>query len=478
MEEKNMQSEALNKEFEDGEFMLEPVPVTARRSTKSQFMVWIGFGYAVTGLIIGGTLGGYGGTGGLPPFQAVMAIILGMGALYLITSFLGIVAQKTGLNLSLLSRFSYGYKGSAIPMIVMALLTLGWFSSILGMIGDIWGAFIGNPSGIIVLDPANFGVTGVEPITLEVVISCIFWGIVFTYTAVRGMGAIEKVSDIFAPLILIVAVVVGVIFVFQSGGVGSFIDAASALGGLGMGNAVTAVVGSWIAGAVMGVDLFRFNKSVKAVFGCAAACFILTNPILNIVGYIGTVHIGDFNYVLWMLGVNIVVAILGVVVWTTALWTTDNSELYCNALYTGPSLNSFGIHVSRKKLVIIAGTIGTILGAFAFYQLFFAKFIDILGSMAPPLCAPILADYFIIGRSKDKYNMALLNRHPNIRWAGVISFLIGAVLGFLFQYVVPLPLDLPSGLVAMFISFIVYIVIYKITPDAKTDDKLISELSK
>ena len=39
MEEKNMQSEALNKEFEDGEFMLEPVPVTARRSTKSQFMV-------------------------------------------------------------------------------------------------------------------------------------------------------------------------------------------------------------------------------------------------------------------------------------------------------------------------------------------------------------------------------------------------------------------------------------------------------
>lgn len=284
MDENKVKKGPQESEYDDGEFMLEPVPVTARRSTKSQFMVWIGFGYAVTGLIIGGTLGGYGGTGGMPPAQAMLAVILGMGALYLITCFLGIVAQKTGLNLSLLSRFSYGYKGSVIPMAVMALLTLGWFSSILGMIGDIWGAFIGNPTGIIVFDPSQYGFTGVAPITLEVTIACLIWGIVFTYTAVRGMGAIEKVSDVFAPLILIVAVVVGVIFVVQAGGVGGFLDEASSLHGLGMGQAITAVVGSWIAGAVMGVDMFRFNKSVKAVWGCAAACFILTNPILNIVG--------------------------------------------------------------------------------------------------------------------------------------------------------------------------------------------------
>lgn len=477
MEEKN--NTTVDMSENDGEFMLEPVPMSARRSTRSQFMVWIGFGYAVTGLIIGGTLGGYGGTGGMPPSQAMMAIILGMGALYLVTCFLGIVAQKTGLNLSLLARFSYGYKGSAIPMAVMALLTLGWFSSILGMIGDICGAFIGNPTGVIVFDPSKYGFSGVAPITLEVVIACVFWGLVFTFTAVKGMGAIEKVSDVFAPLILIVAVVVGIIYVVQCGGVGGFLDKANELHGFGMGEAITAVVGSWIAGAVMGVDMFRFNKSTKAVWGCAAACFILTNPILNIVGYIGTVYIGNFNYVLWMLGVNFIVAILGVVVWTTALWTTDNSELYCNALYTGPSLNAFGINVSRKKLVIIAGVIGTVLGSFAFYQLFFANFINILGSMAPPLCAPILADYFVIGRkNKDKYNMELLNKHPNFRWAGVISFAVGAILGFVFQYKITLPLDLPSGLVAMVISFIVYIAIYKMTPDAAVDEKLVSGLEK
>ncbi len=474
-----MKNDNLEKEVvvQDEEFMLESVPMSKRRSTRSQVMVWIGFGYAVTGLVVGGTLGGYGGGGGLPPFQAFLSIVLGMGALFLITSFLGIAAQQTGLNLSLLSRYSYGSKGFVIPMIVMALLTLGWFASILGMIGDIWGAFLGNPTGIIVFDPAALGFAGVKPITLEVFLSCFVWGIIFTITAVKGMGAIEKVADFCAPMILIVAVVVGGIFVYQAGGVGAFMDKASNLGGLGLGNAITAVVGSWIAGAVMGVDLFRFNKSVKAVFLCAASCFILTNPILNVVGYIGAVQIGDFNYVMWMLGVNLIAALLGIFVWTTALWTTDNGELYCNALYTGPSLDAFGISVSRKKLVAICGVLGTILGSLAFYQLLFANFINVLGSMAPPLCAPILADYFIIRKEKkEKYDLALLNNHPAMRWAGIISFGVGVVLGFVFQYVMPLPWGLPSGLTAMIVSFIVYVLIYKMTPDAKVDDEMIAGL--
>ncbi len=474
VEEKKMVTETAG---QDDEFMLEAVPMSKRRSTRSQIMVWIGFGYAVTGLIVGGTLGGYGSSGGLPPMQAFLAIVLGMGSLFLITSFLGIAAQKTGLNLSLLSRYSYGSKGFVIPMIVMALLTLGWFASILGMIGDIWGAFIGNPTGVIIFNPANFGFEGIAPITLEVFLLCIIWGIVFTITAIKGMGAIEKIADICAPLILIVAIVVGVIFIVQGGGVSTFLSKASTLEGLGLGNGITAVVGSWIAGAVMGVDLFRFNKNVKAVFWCAASCFIFTNPILNVVGYIGTVHMGNYNYVIWMLGVNLFAALLGVFVWTTALWTTDNSELYCNALYTGPSLDAFEIHISRKKLVAFCGILGTLLGALAFYQLFFADFINVLGSMAPPLCAPILADYFVIGKQKNKkYSAELLNKHPAMRWAGVISFVIGAILGYLFQYVVPLPYGLPAGLFAMVVSFVIYILIYRLTPDARIDDELVKEI--
>lgn len=69
----------------DEEFMLEAVPMKKRRSTYSQVMVWVGFGYVATGLFVGGTLAGYGGAPGLNPGEAILAIILGMGALFVMT---------------------------------------------------------------------------------------------------------------------------------------------------------------------------------------------------------------------------------------------------------------------------------------------------------------------------------------------------------------------------------------------------------
>ena len=289
------------------------------------------------------------------------------------------------------------------------------------------------------------------------------------------MGAIEKVATVFSPLILIVAVVAGFVFMGQAGGVGPFMEKAGELEGMGLGSGITIVVGSWIAGAIMGVDMFRFNKSAKAVWICAAACFIFTNPILNFVGYIGVVSVGEYNYVFAMIGASVILAILGVVVWTTALWTTDNSELYCNSMYTGPALESLGIVVERKKIVITVGVLGTILGDASFYQLFFADFINALGAIAPPLAAPILADFFISGKEK-KYDPSALDKQPAIRWAGILSYGVGAFIGWYFQYQAALPYGLPAGLFALVVSVILYVFIYKVTPDSKADAEIVANL--
>ena len=220
----------------------------------------------------------------------------------------------------------------------------------------------------------------------------------------------------------------------------------------------------------MGVDLFRFNKSIKAVFAGVFACFVFTNPLLNIVGYIGAVSVGQFNYVEWMLTKSLLLAIIGVFAWTASLWTTNNAELYCNSLYTGPILASYGKFVERKKLVLWAGIIGTIIGSLAFYQIFFATFITALGAAAPPLAGPLIADYFII--KKRNYIIENYDKEPDYRKSGIISFLVGAVLGIVFQYWIPLPYGLPSGLFAMVITIIVYVLIYKHTEDYEYDKEL------
>src|SRR5699024_5536928 len=167
-----------NSTAHDQEHMLSPVPISERRATWKQVMVWIGFGYVVTGMFVGGVLAGYGEQPGLPPGLAFLAIVLGMGLLAVLTTLLGIVAQKTGLNLALVSRYSYGNIGANLPLAVMALLTLGWFASITGMVGQIWGSFIGSPTGITVFNPAIIGYDHIAPISLENFLSCVIFGLI------------------------------------------------------------------------------------------------------------------------------------------------------------------------------------------------------------------------------------------------------------------------------------------------------------
>jgi len=444
--------------YDHEEYMLEPVPKSARRKTIGIAAIWVGFGFVVTGLIVGGQLAGQGGAPGMTMGGAVTTIAIGELVLFALTILLGIPAMKTGFNLALLSKVSYGDKGFILPMLFMALLTLGWFASILGMIGEIWGVLLGNPTGITVVDPAFFGREGIDPVSLEVVLSCIAFGALFTWTAYRGISAIEKVALPIAPLLLVVALYSGFGMVSDNGGWDAVTSEAATRAGLPMGTGITIVVGAWIAGAVMGADIMRFAKHTKAVVIGAAAAFILTNPLLNVVGYVGSIATGDSNFVNWMYTKGIFLTIVGVIVWTTSLWTTENSELYSNSLYVGPVLRGFNFNVRRATLVLVVGVVGTVLGSLGFYQLFFNDFITVLGAAFVPLVAPIIADYFLLRRrafTPDSHA-----KQPALRWNAIISFVVGGTAGLLFQYVWPLPNDFSSSLAALVIAFIVHIVLH------------------
>ncbi|WP_240651679.1 purine-cytosine permease family protein [Serratia microhaemolytica] len=435
--------------------MFSPIPQSARRPTWKQVLVWVGFGYVATGLFIGGTLAGVGGKPGMPFTQALLAIAIGMSALFVLTSLLGVMAQRTGLSLALISRYSYGRLGANLPMIAMGLLTLGWFAAITGMVGDIWGSFLGNPSGIIVFNPEAYGYTG-SMITLEVFLACLIAGLLFTFTSLYGMKGLEIIAIPVSPIIMLIAVTTGVAMLHEGGGLAEFIARSDQNSGLPLSTAVTMVIGSWIAGAVMGVDLFRFNKSVTAVLLGAAACFIFTNPLLNVVGYIGTVTVGMPNYVTWMLGKSVILATIGVLTWTLSLWTTNDAELYCNSLYTGPVLDSVGIKVNKKTLILIVGILGTLLGSLGFYQILFSQFITYLGTMAPPLAGPLLADYYLSRRCN--YPLDQLNKQPNFNWAGVISAVLGMSAGLAFSLYNVLP-NWPTGLLALLLTIVTYALI-------------------
>lgn len=432
------------------EFMLQPVPGAARRSWWSMFVIWVGFGYVPTGLIVGGQLAGSSAMGGMSFGHALLTIIIGEGLLLALTIALGYPAMKTGLNLSLICRYSYGNRGIVLPMVIMACLTLGWFASIVGMVGDIFDVAVGDLTGITLLNG----------LTLEFVLISLFWGAVFTWSAWKGIVAIERISAPAAPFVLVVALISAALMVSEFGGFDNVLTEAMTKDGMSIGTGVTIIIGAWIAGVIMGVDIFRYARTVSHVMIGAGACFILTNPLLNLIGYTGQIATGNANFISWMVGKGVLLASLGVVLWVLALWTTNMSELYCNALYLGPAANALGVRWPRSRIVIIVGAIGSLLGAFGFYSYFFADFITVLGAAFVPLAGPILADFYIVRR--DEYRTGAPDDLPAVRWPGIVSFLIGGSLGVVFQYWMPLPGDFPAGLGAMIITFVLHIVLSKV----------------
>lgn len=431
------------------EYMLEAVPASARRSWWSMFVIWVGFGYVPTGLIVGGQLAGQNGSG-MPFGDALFVVALGQGILFALTYALGFAAMKTGLNLSMISRFSYGKKGMILPMLIMAMLTLGWFASIVGMVGEIFDVAVGNITGV-----KLFG-----GLTLEYVLFCLFWGGVFTWSAWRGITAIEKISAVAAPFVLLVAVIVAMMMINEFGGFDRILETAGERYGKSLGSAVTLIIGAWIAGVIMGVDIFRYARRSTHVLIGAGACFILTNPLLNIVGYTGAIATGDANFIAWMVNNGVLLTVLGVVLWVVALWTTNMSELYCNALYLGPAAESAGMRLQRGHIVIVVGVLGSIMGALGFYSHFFGDFITILGAAFVPLAGPILADFYFVRRTE--YDTASPSDLPPVRLPAVISFIAGAFMGIAFQYWIKIPMDFPSGLAALILTFFLHLLLSKI----------------
>ena len=87
---------------------------------------------------------------------------------------------------------------------------------------------------------------------------------------------------------------------------------------------------------------------------------------------------------------------------TTALWTTDNSELYCNALYTVLPLTNWESEWNvKKKIVIVVGILGTILGAAKILSAVFRRLHQCAGSRCAASCGADSGRFLYCRKGKE-----------------------------------------------------------------------------
>ena len=412
-------------------------PVTAlseqqKRNAGPLLALAFGWGFLVTGLFTGGLLGN-----GLPFWpDIVLASFLGNLVNFIIGAFVGYIGYKTACNSGILYRYVYGNAGAYIPVVFISILLIGWQGIVVGAFGATWTT---------ALHP-ELPVSEIFSST-TFYIAAVFAGILYTATTYFGVKGLEKVSIPSVAVLVFVGLYAIYLNIQQAGGLSNFQALSSELAAknpLTMVQAINLVIGSWIVGAVVMPEYTRFAKKTWVAIAIPFIVLIFAQWFLQIVGALGGIVSGDFMFTTYLMDQGMIIAWVGIIGMSLALWTTGDANLYLPVIQTS-SIFKRPQHVTT----VICGTLGTILGL-GLYQNFM-EWINLLASIVPPLIGPVIVEYYFVNR--EKFHTGHLDNISKWNPAAFIAYILGAASTFYSP-----DWGTPS-LIGLLVSMLVYLIL-------------------
>ncbi|MCG8483871.1 MAG: cytosine permease [Clostridia bacterium] len=372
--------------FGHDDYALEPVPASARRGLLAMSSVMLGFTFFAASMWTGGTLG----MGFKIWPDLILVILFGNLILGVYGAFLGYAASTTNLSTHILARYAFGVNGSKIPSFMLAFTQIGWFGVGVAMFAYPINKFTG----------------------ISVPVLVVIGGVLMTLTVVIGFKAIEWISKIAVPAIIILGCMSVGKAISSSGGIGPLLEIQPdqqmtvAVG-------VALAVGSFISGATLTPDFVRFAKTKKTGVTATIIGFTFGNSLMFLFGAVGAISTGisDISEVLavqGLLGAGIALLALNI-------WTTNDNALYASGLGLA---NITGL--KRKHLTLAAGAIGTIFAVYLYNN--FVGWLTFLSVSLPPIGGIIISDFYI--RSKKQYPQPKQHEFKSINWASIIAWVI------------------------------------------------------
>ena len=357
-------------------------------------------------IIIGGTIGfsvfivaaQIGGALGYSTAAAAFALgSLLLGVMGAMTSYVG---SRTRLSTYLLTEFSFGRDGAKIVNLAIGLSLIGWY----GVISN----FLGQAGQQMLLDA--FGVKA--PTYLTVLIAS---GLM-VYITVLGFTGIDKLALYLVPVMLVFLLYAA--FESVAGADGANLERTTTFT---FQTAVSAVVGSYIAGVIIQPDYSRFAKSrVGAVWSVFIALGVVF-PIVQFLSAIPSLRVGDPDLlaVMSVLGLTIPAFFL----LALGAWSSNVLCLYSSGL----SFATLFENIALKKIIIAIGVVGTAI-AFVPAQGYLVTFLVILGVVIPPIGAIYLVEAFVI--RKFNYSLETLVDEKRFNIVALGAWVAASVFGF------------------------------------------------
>ena len=368
----------------DADYSLEAVPESARKGFWNMFFVMLGFTFFSASMSVGAKLGN-----GLDLSGFIWACVIGGVILSAYCGVLAFIGASTGLNMDLLCRRAFGTKGSYLSSFLLGFTQIGWFG----------------------VGVAMFSIPAAQLLGINEWILTIVAGLLMTATAATGMKALEIVSYISVPLIVILGVYSMITATAEGGGLVAIFGQSA--GGITLFTGIGYVIGSFISGGTATPNFIRFAKNRKIAVWTTVIAFFLGNTLMFCFGAVGGAFTGadDIFYVMIAQGL----AIPALVVLGANIWTTNN-----NALYTGGLALSNITGKPMKYLTWAAGIIGTALAIWLYWN--FCGWLNVLNCALPPIGSIVILDYF---KNRKKYegthNEAIVN------WFNVIGVIAAAL---------------------------------------------------
>lgn len=409
------------------EYEHDPVPISARRSTFSVTMVWLGFPMIITGAMTGSLL-----VLGMGFKSALAAMIIGNLIMFAYVGALGLIGTKRGMNFALIASIVFGKKGYVLASGLLSTLLLGWYAVQTG----ITGALVSSTYGL-------------SYIAMTILAGVLY--IAITFVGVKGLHWIGLAS---VPLFVVLGLWVAADAASTTTAAAIFNYAGNnGVATMSMGVGLTVVLALFIDAGTVTADFNRWAPSSAASLGATFSAFPFANLVAMLVGGVTTAALavpnanpfGVDNMFGYMNGKQLT--------WLSILafiFLYANLGSVCShCLYNAATGWSRILGTNMRAMAVILGVIGIIVAAGNVWA-FFIQWLSLLGILVPPIGAIILVDQYLL--RVDARAEADWRAQPFIAWG------IGSLCAFAVEHWIP---GLSTAISAAVVAGVSYLLIAK-----------------
>lgn len=399
-----------------------------KRSWWSVAFIWIGTMICIPMLMVGGMFGG-----ALTLGTTFIVTVIGFAICCFLMVMGGIIGADLGLNATMTSTRAFGMTGANFSMaLVVFIAEAGWFA-----VQTATCALAANTLMEL------FGVT--VPFWL----SCVIWGTIMFITAVYGGKWMAWLNYIAVPLLVILCAY-GAIHTISGVGWG-YISSAVTENAMSIPASISTVIGLFALGATCNSDYTRYCRTRGDVVKGTLLGVLPAAVLMIMVGAIMAIGTGNYDVTSMFAGLGL--PFVAMLVLILATWTTNTGNAYMSGLAV---CKMFSVKDKyRPQVTMAVGVLGVILAIMGLADAL-NTYITILGAVVPPIMGIVICDYWVFCKGK-KENWA---PRRGVNWAGIIAWVCGG--GFAICETIPVFTVFSPALDGVIISFVVYIVLYKL----------------